>query len=293
MRKLPIFLVVLLLWTGCSRSPYPGYKSLGGDLYLRLITLGEGERLLTDSDHVVLVVRASVGEAAPGSLYSTERFSEAWSLLGSGLGPVMRGLHEGDSASVWVRAQEVPWESLGSPRALADTGMVRLDLLMRSVKSADEVRAETAAYNAWRVDRELEEQAELERYFHTHGIDKRTTSYQGIYILEHKPGTVPLLKTGDAVTIAYVARALNGTVFDDTYKGGTPLSFRLGDPGQVIRGLEIGLRKLGRGGRATFLIPSQFAFGDDGSAAGIVPPFTTVVYELEVLDEAASARPGS
>ena len=118
---------------------------------------------------------------------------------------------------------------------------------------------------------------------HTKGIDERTTAFQGIYVVEHLKGTEPLLRTGDLITIGYVAHALNGERFDDTYKAGTPLSFRLGDPGQVIRGLEIGLRKLGRGGKAMFIIPSQYAFGAEGSAAGIVPPFTTVVYELEVL----------
>jgi len=212
-------------------------------------------------------------------------------VLGSGIAPVLRRLHEGDSVSVWIPAAQVPWQHFGSQRALADTGMVRVDLALRSLKSAAQVREEELAYNAWRADREIEERLVLERYFTTRGIDKGKASYQGIFILPHGAVHEPLLRTGDAVSIAYVARGLDGTVYDDTYKGGTALSFRLGDPGQVIRGLEIGLRKLGRGDKATIIIPSQFAFGDDGSAAGIVPPFTTVIYELEVLNEATAGQP--
>ena len=125
----------------------------------------------------------------------------------------------------------------------------------------------------------------------THGIDKDATAHQGIHILPIRPGDGALLRTGDLITIAYVAHGLDGTVFDDTYKAGTPLTFRLGDPGQVVRGLEIGLRRMALGGKSTLIIPSQFAFGDEGSSGGIVPPFTTVIYDLEVLREDAAATP--
>ncbi len=286
----PVLAVVLLL-AACTPSPYPGYKALGGGLFMRLIVLGEGTRTMNDSDRIVLAVRASVHDGAPGTLYSTEHFTEAWSMLGSGIAPVLRRLHEGDSVSVWMPAAQVPWAQFGSQHAPVDTGMVRVDMALRSLKSAAQVREEEEVYNAWRADREIEERLVLERYLSTHGIDKARTSHQGVFIQVHGGPHEPLLRTGDAVSIAYVARGLDGTVYDDTYKGGTPLSFRLGDPGQVIRGLEIGLRKLGPGDKATIIIPSQFAFGDDGSAAGIVPPFTTVIYELEVLNEATAGKP--
>jgi len=290
-RWLKLLVGLLPLWAACGRSPYPGYKSLGDDLHYRLIVLGEGERRMSDSDRVVLDLRAAQGNDRPGTLYSTEQYADAWSMLGSPMGPVLRKLRQGDSVSLWMRASDVPWDKLGSARSPVDTGMVRIDLAVRSVKSLQEVRAEEEAYEAWRADRELEERALLERYLTTHGIDRRTTAWQGIHVLPLRPGKGDALRTGDMVTIAYVAHGLDGTVYDDTYKAGTPLTFRLGDPGQVIRGLEIGLRRLQRGGKATFIIPSQFAFGDDGSAGGVVPPFTTVVYELEVLDDDVVERP--
>jgi FKBP-type peptidyl-prolyl cis-trans isomerase len=291
MRHLLFPCIAALVVTGCSRSPYPGHKQLDEDLYFKLVALGEGERHPSDSDRVVLAVRACREKGAPGSLYSTEQYAEAWTLLGGPLAPVLKRMRAGDSATVWMRAVRVPWDRLGAGVPPADTGMVRLDLALRSVKSAVEVREEEAAYQAWRADRELEERALLERHFATHGIDREATAHQGIHILQQRHGRGAALRTGDVVTIAYVAHGLDGTVYDDTYKAGTPLTFRLGDPGQVVRGLELGLRRLQRGGRATFIIPSQLAFGDDGSAAGIVPPFTTVVYELEVLEEGGSELP--
>lgn len=289
MRHLLHLAVAVVVISGCTRSPYPGHKRIEEDMYFKLVSLGEGERYPTDSDRVVLAVRACAENGAPGSLYSAEQHAEAWTLMGGPLAPVLRRMRSGDSATVWMRAVRVPWDRLGASVPPADTGMVRLDMALRSVKSAAEVREEEAAYQAWRADRELEERALLERHLVTHGIDRDATAHQGIHILQVRQGSGGMLRTGDVVTIAYVAHGLDGTVYDDTYKAGTPLTFRLGDPGQVVRGLEIGLRRMQRGGRATFIIPSQLAFGDDGSAAGIVPPFTTVVYELEVLEEGGTA----
>ncbi len=293
MRRRFLLLSILVgVFVGCERSPYPGYKPLGEGLHYRLLVLGEGERTVNDSDRITLAVRASQDGSVAGSLYSSEQHMEGQVLLTSALGPLLRRLREGDSVSVWMPSVDVPWDRLGAARDPVDTGMVRLELVLRSVRSAAAVREEEAAYNAWRADRELEERAELERYLNTHGIDRERTAYQGIHILPIRPGRGALLRTGDLVTIAYVAHGIDGRVFDDTYKARSPLTFRLGDPGQVVRGLEIGLRRFARGSRGTLILPSQFAFGDDGSAGGIVPPFTTVIYELEVLpDSLPSAIP--
>ncbi|MBL8000838.1 MAG: FKBP-type peptidyl-prolyl cis-trans isomerase [Flavobacteriales bacterium] len=277
--------LLLALLAACGGSPYPGHKHLGNEVHFRLVALGDGARHPNDSDRIVLAVRATNGTAAPGSLYSSEQVAGAWSMLGSALGPALKRMKEGDSATVWMRAADVPWDKLGAVKDPTDTGMVRLDLALRSVKDMAQVRAEEEAYNAWRADRELEERAMLERYLTTHGVDRKATAWQGIHILPLRQGKGELLRTGDMVTIAYVAHGLDGARYDDTYKAGTPLTFRLGDPGQVIRGLEIGLRRMQRGGKSTFIIPSQFAFGDDGSAGGVVPPFTTVIYDVEVLEE--------
>jgi len=57
----------------------------------------------------------------------------------------------------------------------------------------------------------------------------------------------------------------------------------VGDTAQVITGLEIGIKKMREGGKAKIIIPSQLAFGENGSSTGIVPPYTSVIYEVTML----------
>jgi len=76
---------------------------------------------------------------------------------------------------------------------------------------------------------------------------------------------------------------VNGVMFDDTYIFKDPLEFELGKPDQVIEGFMIGLKQMKVGGQASFVIPSQKAFGEEGSSTGIVPPYTTVVYDVELV----------
>ena len=70
--------------------------------------------------------------------------------------------------------------------------------------------------------------------------------------------------------------------FDNTYGMEEPFVFNLGDPDQVIEGFETGLQLMRKRGKARFIIPSQLGFGDKGSSTGIVPPFATLVYEVEL-----------
>ena len=72
-------------------------------------------------------------------------------------------------------------------------------------------------------------------------------------------------------------------MFDASTYEKEPLNFKLGEPGQLIRGLELTLYKMHEGDIARVLLPSPLAFGSKGSAGGIVSPFKTVTFALEIL----------
>lgn len=41
---------------------------------------------------------------------------------------------------------------------------------------------------------------------------------------------------------------------------------------------------MNEGAKTKFIIPSQLAFGKMGSSTNIIPPFTTVIYEVELVN---------
>ena len=55
----------------------------------------------------------------------------------------------------------------------------------------------------------------------------------------------------------------------------------------MIAGLEDAIGRMREGQRALVILPSYLAWGEKGSSTGIIPPFTTVIYEVELLKAVA------
>ena len=88
-------------------------------------------------------------------------------------------------------------------------------------------------------------------------------------------------ETGRKVKVHYKGMLLDGTVFDSSYKRNQPYEFTLGI-GQVIKGWDEGISLLGVGDKASFIIPSDLAYGESG-AGGVIPPNATLVFEVELI----------
>jgi len=103
----------------------------------------------------------------------------------------------------------------------------------------------------------------------------------GLIIVVEEEGTGPKPQSGQNVTVHYTGKILDGTVFDSSVERGQPFTFRLGR-GQVIRGWDEGVSKLNVGSRATLIIPSYLAYGDQ-QRGPVITPFSTLIFEIEVL----------
>ena len=87
--------------------------------------------------------------------------------------------------------------------------------------------------------------------------------------------------SGNKVKVHYKGMLLDGTVFDSSFKRNEPIEFTLG-VGQVIRGWDEGISLLSVGDKASFIIPSELAYGEAG-AGGVIPPNATLVFEVELI----------
>jgi FKBP-type peptidyl-prolyl cis-trans isomerase FkpA len=104
----------------------------------------------------------------------------------------------------------------------------------------------------------------------------------GLYYIEKEKGDGPKVTPGSTVFVHYEGRLLDGTVFDSSYQRGEPLDFVVGT-GQVIPGWDEGISRMHVGGKAMLVIPSHLGYGDRG-AGGLIPPFSTLVFDVEVVD---------
>jgi FKBP-type peptidyl-prolyl cis-trans isomerase FkpA len=84
----------------------------------------------------------------------------------------------------------------------------------------------------------------------------------------------------DKVTVHYKGTLLDGTEFDSSYKRGEPISFPLNG---VIPGWTEGLQLMKVGGKTTFYIPQDLAYGARPNPGGPIPPYAALIFEVELL----------
>ncbi|XP_029312336.1 LOW QUALITY PROTEIN: peptidyl-prolyl cis-trans isomerase FKBP9 [Cottoperca gobio] len=89
-------------------------------------------------------------------------------------------------------------------------------------------------------------------------------------------------KEGDYVRYHYNATFVDGKTFDSSHQKGDAKVGLLGE-GRLIAGVDKGLQGMCVNERRTITVPPHLAYGSTG-AGDVVPPDTTLVFEIHLLD---------
>lgn len=96
-------------------------------------------------------------------------------------------------------------------------------------------------------------------------------------ILEKGDGPQP--DANDVVTVHYVGKLVDGTVFDSSRKRGAPATFAVN---RVIAGWTEALQMMHEGARYKLFIPAKLAYGNQGRG-DIIGPNETLIFDVELL----------
>lgn len=96
-------------------------------------------------------------------------------------------------------------------------------------------------------------------------------------------------KASDIVKVNYRGTLIDGKEFDNSYKRGKSLEFKLSN---VIKCWTEGMQMMKPGGKATLVCPPNLAYGDNG-AGDLILPGATLVFDVELLEfkQEAVAKP--
>jgi len=93
-------------------------------------------------------------------------------------------------------------------------------------------------------------------------------------------GNGPKPSVSDTVVCNYRGTLINGTEFDSSSKHGGPATFQLG---RVIKGWTEALQLMPAGSKWQLFIPSDLAYGEQGTPGGDIGPNSTLIFEVELL----------
>lgn len=134
-------------------------------------------------------------------------------------------------------------------------------------------------------NKEQQEIDERNAYLEENNITVSPTE-SGLYYIETEVGTGAQPQVEDIVTVHYTGKFLNGEVFDSSVDS-TPIEFLLG-AGRVIKGWDEGIALMKEGGKATLIIPSDLAYGENGSNS--IPGYSTLIFEVELIEVKRSLK---
>ncbi len=130
-------------------------------------------------------------------------------------------------------------------------------------------------------DPERHERQLITQYVEDNNIVEDPTDFD-IYYIEIEEGTGDHPDIHMNVVVHYTGWFIDGRMYNTT-KDTQPFEFVLGEHA-ATPGFEAGIKMMKPGGKAKLIVPSWRGYGPDGTADGRIPPWMTIIYEVELLE---------
>ncbi len=276
-------ILISLITVGCSRSDFEGYSTYKHNIHYKLIAFGETDKKPVPGDYIT--VDLTYKTLDDSSFFKARRKFKLTNPQTEGsIDECFLMLSEKDKAEFIISADVFFNNTLQThlPGFLKQGDYMKVMVSMIEIQTEKEYQNAKDAFIKWIEDFDEYEQVLLKQYIEEKKLDVEPTE-SGLYHLKIHAGNGKQVTRGDTVTVHYEGRFLNGKFFDSTKKRKEPFKFIYGTQWQVVKGLEEAIGMMEEGGKSIFILPSPLAFGESGSSTGIIPPFTSLIFEVELL----------
>jgi FKBP-type peptidyl-prolyl cis-trans isomerase FkpA len=283
MNQYRLYILALLIISCGNNSPYPGFSKGKQGIYYKLNKIGESDITAKYNDFITADIEY---RTLTDSLFFSGRRKlqlQNTDLEGS-IESCFSMLSEGESADFIISADKFFNQTLQTslPEFLPPGSMMKVNLDIVEIQTQQEYEKEKEAFLHWIEDFGDYEKVILKQFLNEEKMPVQPTG-SGLYYLKLQSGTGRKIEKGDTITVNYEGRFLNGKFFDSTIKRNQPFQFVYGTEWQVVKGLEEAIGMMSEGEKSLFILPSELAFGTEGSSTGIIPPFTSTIFEVEII----------
>ncbi len=282
MKRFHVILLFFLL-PACNFFHHQAYRKIGPGLYFRLTTLGEPGPKAKSGDYITVSLLYATQEDSV-FFHGTRKFLLEGSPYPGAVNEVFQRLSVGDSASAFISAAGFFRNTLKRelPAFLGEKDEIRVDVRLLDVQTKEDFEKEKMMFLTWAADLQSSEAELIRKFLKREKLDLNMND-EGYYFMTIKEGYGKAVAKGRHIYIQYEGRFLDGQYFDSTLHGGEPVDFIYGSELIVLDGIDKALGRMREGEKALVILPSDKAFGPEGSGGGIVPPWTALIYEVEIL----------
>lgn len=194
----------------------------------------------------------------------------------------------GDSASFRISADSLYLKTFKQPSLppnIEAGSMLTFEAKLLNVKTKDVVAKEMEEKKQQQMlemaKRKEAEPQEIAAFVAAQKITVKPTE-TGLYYVEVEKGKGEKVVKGKTVQVKYTGKFLDGKIFDSSEGKPTPFEFEVG-ASKVIPGWDEAMLKMNIGGKAMLVVPSALAYGEMGVGQGLIPPYTPLTFDVEVV----------
>jgi len=281
MRIVITTLFIFLLLAGCSK--YPGYKPITSDIYYSLIQFGYKEKRPSAGDYITISIEYRTRDDSV-FFFAQRKVKIKSPSDQTSVDHCFLEMNQGDSASFIFPAIKFFKNTLkrNLPEFISPDDIMQMNVRLLEIQSEEEFLFEKHLFLTWSAELSTYEKKILQKFMDKENPGIKPNS-DGFYMLTINQGNDCLIKTGDHIWVHYEGKFINGKFFDGTYKSDEPVDFTYGTQFILIPGLEKALAYMSEGQKAIIILPSELAYGEKGDNSGIIPPYTSLIYTLEVI----------
>jgi FKBP-type peptidyl-prolyl cis-trans isomerase FkpA len=196
----------------------------------------------------------------------------------------------GDSVTFYVKADSLFNPAMGQPMPpfIEKGSDIAFIVKVSNIQTQAEMQKEMADMAVKQKETDAKAIAD---YIAKNNLANVQKTASGLNYIITQPGTGKQATPSSVVSVKYTGKLLDGTEFDSSERqGGQPVEFPLN---QVIPGWTEGIALMKEGSKATLIIPSEMAYGQQGRPG--IPKNSVLLFDVELLqvkDAGAAGMPG-